>query len=46
LYRYLSYKLTNSSFIDRGGWVCLDNLKQFLSDKLLRFMPLPLSAVV
>ena len=31
---------------DRGGWVCLDNLKQFLSDKLLRFMPLPLSAVV
>jgi len=30
----------------RGGWVCLDNLKQFLSDKLLRFMPLPLSAVV
>jgi hypothetical protein len=30
----------------RGGRVCLDNLKQVLSDKLLRFMPLPLSAVV
>jgi hypothetical protein len=31
---------------ERGGRVCLDNLKQVLSDKLLRFMPLPLSAVV
>jgi hypothetical protein len=30
----------------RGGRVCLDNLKHFLSDKLLRFMPLPLSEVV
>jgi predicted secreted protein len=36
----------NIGTADRGGWVCLDNLKQFLSDKLLRFMPLPLSAVV
>ena len=31
---------------DIGGRVCLNNLKQVLSDKLLRFMPLPLSAVV
>ena len=30
----------------RGGRVCLDNLKQFLSDKLPRFMPLPASEVV
>jgi len=32
--------------LNRGGRVCLNNLKQVLSDKLLRFMPLPLSAVV
>jgi hypothetical protein len=38
--------MVNKIFVDRGGRVCLDNLKQFLSDKLLRFMPLPLSAVV
>jgi hypothetical protein len=31
---------------DKGGRVCLDNLKQFLSDKLLRLMPLPASEVV
>ncbi len=30
----------------RGGRVCLDNLKQFLSDKLPCFMPLPASEVV
>jgi len=30
----------------RSGLVCLDNLKQFLSDKLPRFMPLPSSEVV
>jgi hypothetical protein len=27
----------------RGSRVCLDNMKQFLSDKLPRFMPLPAS---
>lgn len=31
---------------DRGGRVCLDNLKQFLSGKLPWFMPLPQSVVV
>jgi hypothetical protein len=30
----------------RGGRVCLDSLKRFLSDKLLCLMPLPASAVV
>jgi hypothetical protein len=30
----------------RGGRVCLDNLKQFLSGKLLCLMPLPVSVVV
>ena len=30
----------------RGGRVCLDSLKQFLSGKLLCLMPLPVSAVV
>ena len=29
----------------RGGRVCLDSLKQFLSDKLLCLMPLPASEV-
>ena len=31
---------------NRGGRVCLDSLKQFLSDKLLCLMPLPAAAVV
>ena len=32
--------------IQRGGRVCLDSQKQFLSDKLFCLMPLPASAVV
>ena len=31
---------------NRGGRVCLDSLKQFLSGKLLCLMPLPATAVV
>jgi hypothetical protein len=32
--------------MDSGGLVCLDNWKQFLSDKLLSLIPLPASEVV
>ena len=32
--------------VNRGGRVCLDNLKEFLSDKLLSLMPLPVPQVV
>ena len=38
--------LTEGQIDERGGRVCLDNLKQFLSDKLLQLMPLPVSEVV
>jgi sec-independent protein translocase protein TatA len=37
------FKKTMSGEDDRGGRVCLDSLKHFLSDKLLCLMPLPSS---
>ena len=36
----------HGTYKKRGGRVCLDSLKQFLSGKLLCLMPLPVSAVV
>jgi len=39
-FRFISDRPQESLYV-RGGLVCLDSLKQFLSDKLLGLIPLP-----